>query len=216
METIRGKRTQWLAAPELARTAAAYADVLVDLGTGDGRFVLHAARAEPRLLAVGIDASRENLRQASRKAPANTLFVIANALALPAGLNGLAGRLVINFPWGSLLEGLLEGHPALLEGLHNLTRLGGLVEVRLNASALAGAGCDLEEGGQRAWAALERAGFRARPPRLLGPADLRGLPSTWARRMAFGRRPAAVYLRAERPRQAARLLPEDFALAYDD
>jgi hypothetical protein len=201
METIVGKRPQNLDAAELARRAAGYADVLVDLGAGDGRFVLHAARCDPALLAIGLDAARENLREASRRAPANALFVIANALDLPAGLSGLAGRLAVNFPWGSLLEALLAGDPRLMDGLLAVTRPGALLEARLNASALAEAGLALEEGGRLAHAALERAGFRARLPRRLDAAALRALPSTWARRMASGRAPEAVYIRAERARE---------------
>ena len=77
-------------AATLAARIAGYRDILVDIGTGDGRYVRHIARECPASFAIGIDACRENLRGASRNAPGNALFVIANALSLPRELHGLA------------------------------------------------------------------------------------------------------------------------------
>ncbi|RPJ36689.1 MAG: hypothetical protein EHM21_18860, partial [Chloroflexi bacterium] len=74
MEIMQGKHTRAIAAPELGRMLAGYREILIDLGTGDGRFVLHAARQDPAIFAIGVDACRENLRAASRTAPANALF----------------------------------------------------------------------------------------------------------------------------------------------
>ena len=43
---------------------------------------------------VGVDAYRENLRKASRRAPDNALYNVANALALPRELGGMASSAV--------------------------------------------------------------------------------------------------------------------------
>lgn len=195
MEILQRKTTRQMSAEEFYSFRAGYPRALIDLGTGDGRFILAAARADSGLLAVGVDACRENLREASRNAPANALFVIANACDLPDDLNGLADRLVINFPWGSLLEGLLSADAALLAGLRRVTQPSARVEVRLNASALSEAGWGLVEGGAQIHHVLRQAGFRLRRPALLDAADLRALPTTWAKKMAFGRKPEAVLLR---------------------
>jgi hypothetical protein len=40
----------------------------VDLGTGDGRYVLGAARKDPAALVIGIDANASGLIEASRRA----------------------------------------------------------------------------------------------------------------------------------------------------
>lgn len=168
--------------------------VLVDVGTGDGRFVRAAALANPGVFAIGLDACRQPLWQASRTAPPNALYVIANALALPRELDGLATHLTINFPWGSLLAALLEGDPLLLARLAAIVRPGAALDVRLNAGALAEAGHTLQEGGAAVRAALQRAGFAVRPLVALGPADLRAFPTTWAHRLAFGRDPRALWL----------------------
>ena len=175
---------------------AGYGDVLVDVGTGDGRYVLHAARTRPGWFVVGVDACRDNLRKASLKAPGNALYIIANALALPGELIGVASRVTINFPWGSLLAGLLDGSPKLMEGLAAIARPGAEMEIMLNAGALAGAGHTLALGGERVRSALFEAGFDVGRATRLGVHDLRRCHTTWARRLAYGRDPRAVYLQA--------------------
>jgi 16S rRNA (adenine(1408)-N(1))-methyltransferase len=159
VEYIRGKTSAEIDADGLAADVAGYDEVLIDVGTGDGRYVLHVARTYPTWFVVGVDASRNNLRKASRKAPPNALYVIANAPALPRELDGMASKVTINFPWGSLLAGLLDGEPELLEGLLAIARPGAALEIRLNAGALAEAGYTLESGGTRIRQALQAGGF---------------------------------------------------------
>ena len=182
----------------LAADVAGYDDVLIDVGTGDGRYVLHIARTSPTWFAVGVDACRDNLRKVSRKAPSNALYVIANALALPKEeLDGMASKVTINFPWGSLLTGLLNGEPVLLEGLLAISRPGATLEVRLNAGALAEAGYTLESGGARIRQALHEGGFEvAGDPLWLDARELGQCPTTWAKRLAYGRDPRAVCVKA--------------------
>lgn len=201
MEILQGKISRSMTAPELAQRMAGCTSVLLDLGTGDGQFVLRAARESARagsgLFVIGVDACRENLREASCQAPTNALFVIANAQDLPAELYGLAGQVTINFPWGSLRDGLLQGEPALLAGLRAVMRAGARLEVRLNASALAEAGWELLPGGHQVAGTLAMGGFAPRPARLLDAAALRALPTTWSKRLAFSRKPEAVYIQAK-------------------
>ena len=198
MECIRGKTSTEIGVDRLAADVAGYDDVLIDVGTGDGRYVLHVARTSPTWFAVGVDACRDNLRRASRRAPDNVLYVIANALALPKEeLGGMASKVTINFPWGSLLTALLDGEPLLVEGLLALARPGATLEVRLNAGALAEAGYALESGGARIRQALDEGGFEVACdlPRL-DARELRQCPTTWAKRLAYGRDRHAVCLRA--------------------
>jgi len=79
---------------------------MIDLGTGDGRFVLAAASEHPERLVIGIDASVAAMAEASRRAAAsprrgglaNALFVAAGAEALPPELDGSADWLTAWFP----------------------------------------------------------------------------------------------------------------------
>jgi 16S rRNA (adenine(1408)-N(1))-methyltransferase len=58
--------------------------VAIDLGTGDGRYVLALARQRPETLVVGLDASAAAMAEASRRAARrdavpNALFAAAAA-----------------------------------------------------------------------------------------------------------------------------------------
>ena len=199
MESICGKQVWVIDAATLAARIAGYRDILMDIGTGDGRYVRTVARGCPSSFAIGIDACRENLRGASRDAPRNALFVIANALALPRELRGLATRITINFPWGSLLAALLDGDPAFRDGLVALAQPGAALEIRLNRGALAEAGCTLDAGAMRIERTLREWGFRTGRPAMLDAAALRLYPTTWARRLAYGRDPCGWSLAATWP-----------------
>ena len=81
----------------------------LDLGTGDGRAVLAAAAERPDTLVIGIDALR------------NALFVVApRPSSSPSPLHGRVDSMTINFPWGSLLRGLLGHDDDVLAGVAKL------------------------------------------------------------------------------------------------
>ena len=199
MESIRGKQSAAIDRAALTALAVDYGQILIDIGTGDGLFARHVARTCPDWFVVGIDACRENLRETSRVAPPNAVFIIANALALPPDLAGLAATVTINFPWGSLLEGLLSGCPALLAGLRGVMLPGVGLEIKLNASAAAEAGWSLETAGARVREILMGHEFSVGPPIIMDANALRACPSSWARRLARGREPKAIRLLATRP-----------------
>ena len=211
MEYIRGKTSAEIDADKLAAGVVGYGDVLIDVGTGDGRYVLHVARTSPTWFAIGVDACRDNLRKASRKAPPNALYVIANALALPKELGGMASKVTINFPWGSLLTALLDGEPMLLEGLLALARPGAELKMRLNAGALTEAGYTLESGGAWVRRALHEGGFDVGDLVRQDARELRQCHTTWAKRLAYGRDPRAVCVRATLTADAEAKEPAGYA-----
>jgi hypothetical protein len=199
MEIMRGKHTTFMDSDALAGHINGFTHVHIDLGTGDGRYVRHVAQADAGTFVIGIDACRENLEETSRRAPHNTLFVIANAHALPGELHGTAQHVTVNFPWSSLLDGLLaESGSPVLAGLRALTRPGAALDVRLNGGALAEAGWSLADGADQVQGRLKASGFVMRPPAALDARALKALPTTWAKRLAFGRDPHAVALRGVR------------------
>ena len=71
--------------------------------------------------------------------------------------------------------------------------------MRLNAGALVEAGRSLEQGGNAVHRVLRAAGFSVASPKFLDAAALRACPTSWAKRLAFGRDPRALYLRAVLP-----------------
>ena len=134
MEVLKGKRSYAITRCELNALVSSHDGVTLDIGTGDGRAVLHEARASPSRLVIGLDACRENLHAGSRMAPSNALFAIANALSLPDALDNLAQHITITFPWGSLLHGLLDGTDCLGAGLRRVALPGARFEIVLALS----------------------------------------------------------------------------------
>jgi 16S rRNA (adenine(1408)-N(1))-methyltransferase len=198
METIRGRRSLALDIKGLKGRIANYNRIMMDLGTGDGRYVRTLAGEHPDWFVIGLDACRENLREHSQAKLQNLLFVIASAQELPRELNGLTSHISINFPWGSLLKSLLVGDALILRGLERISGSSTSLDVRLNGGALEEAGTTLEAGTHTIRSNLLRAGWQVKIPVLMDGMALRDFPSTWAKRLAFGRDPRALVLNGKR------------------
>jgi len=194
METIRGRRSLDLDLNGLTDRLTNYDRVILDLGTGDGKFAFHYARAFPRHFVIGVDACRENLREHSSAKLTNMLFVIASAQDLPCELNGLVSHITINFPWGSLLESLLDGDPRLMCGLESVSSSVTTLDIRLNGGALAEVGTTLAAGAKEIYNSLLQFGWQINTPVMMNVQTLRTFPTTWAKRLAFGRDPRAIQL----------------------
>ena len=192
METIRGRTSHELNFNGLAERLADYNHLLLDLGTGDGRFVCRMAEQQHDRFFIGVDACRESLRANSQRKVPNALFIIASAQALPKELNGLVSHVTINFPWGSLLESLLVGDPALMNGLSCISCLNAGIEIHLNSGALTEVGTTLETGADQIYNNMLRSGWQVNAPVMMNASALRNFPSTWAKRLAFGRDPRAM------------------------
>src|SRR3954451_24143865 len=143
LRVVRGRGVDEMEAAELSEAVRGHDDVIVDLGTGDGRFVLREARERPRSLVVGIDpvaeAMGESARRAARRpvrggAP-NALFLVAAVEDLPRALDGTAGLVAVNFPWGSLLAGVARPEPEIMTPIARLLRPEGRLVPSITLSA---------------------------------------------------------------------------------
>jgi hypothetical protein len=195
METIRGKASLDLDLHGFMDRLTNYKRVFLDLGTGDGRYVRYLADRNPDSFIIGVDSCRENLQEHSRAKLQNMLFIIASAQELPHELYGLVSRVTINFPWGSLLGSLLNNDPLLLNGLSSIARPNAQLEIHLNGGALAEAGTSLEAGAEAIHDNIHQYGWKLSSPCVLDTQALKGFPSTWAKRLAFGRDPRSVQLK---------------------
>ena len=158
---------------------------MVDVGAGDGRFALELARDDPSTLAIALDASTDRLvdgaRLARRHGVPNVLFVVSSIERLPDMLGGIADRATIHFPWGSLLGGVTRDDEAVLAPLARLLRIGGRLELVLQASDVA---VD----------AFERHCLVLCERRPATAAEVTRTRSSWAKRLGIGpRRPAFVF-----------------------
>jgi 16S rRNA (adenine(1408)-N(1))-methyltransferase len=190
--------------------------VVIDLGSGDGRAVLAMARREPGALVIGIDASAAGLAESSLRAARaprkgglpNALFVVAAAERPPAELMGIAAEVTVLFPWGSLLRGALAMDDACdaAAGIAALVAPGGVVRIVLSVDArdhLALPGLDVATREPLAvrWA---RHGLPLTAFEPVGAAEVSGLGSSWARRIAAGRDRAAWRIELCRPGESDR------------
>ena len=138
----RGKESFPFADDEFESLANDYEDVLIDLGTGDGRFVLRTARERPKSLVIGIDPVKDAMADVARRSSAkpsrggvpNALFVVASAETLPAVLSSKASLVSVNYPWGSLLRTLVLPDPDGMRALVGLLKQAGRLIALLNAS----------------------------------------------------------------------------------
>jgi 16S rRNA (adenine(1408)-N(1))-methyltransferase len=160
--------------------------VIVDLGTGDGRGALALAVAEPGALVLGVDAvasaMAETSRRAARSSP-NALFLAASAAAFGAEAGRIADRVVITFPWGSLLRGVAGADRAVGAAIAGLVKPAGCVSALVSVTPRDGVP-GLPE--------LDLAAARCLTPspelvlveaRLAGRDEILATRSTWGRRL---------------------------------
>jgi 16S rRNA (adenine(1408)-N(1))-methyltransferase len=104
-------------------------------------------------------------------------------------LDGVADALTVQFPWGSLLNGLLGADPVILDGLRRVTRPGATVTLLLSVTerdCVVGAGpLDATAVATLAarFACHGLAPVECRPARA---DDLRRSHSSWAKRLGAG------------------------------
>lgn len=138
-DRVLGKKTEPF---DPACLAGDWTAVLVDVGTGQGRFVLDAAREDSARLVVGIDAVAENMAKSAQKANAspkkggllNALFVRAAAEKLPGPFEATADTLTVQYPWGSLMRIVSEPSVNHLRGLRAVCKPGAGLALYLNYS----------------------------------------------------------------------------------
>jgi ubiquinone/menaquinone biosynthesis C-methylase UbiE len=157
----------------------------VDVGAGDGRFAIETARAEPRTLAIALDASTDKLvdgsRTATRRRLPNMLFVVSAIEQLPRELEQVADEATVHFPWGALLRGLACGDGPVLEPLARIAKPGGTLRLVLQSDEVA-------------VAALEGRGFHLVHRHVASAAEIAATRSSWAKRLGIGpARPAFVF-----------------------
>lgn len=182
----------------------------IDIGTGDGSYVLKKAREYPDTFFIGLDANADNLREASFKAAKrpdkgglpNVLFAQAAVEELPTTLLGIATHVTVNLPWGSLLEAVALPKVEALKAIANLCRPKATLEIifgyeLLNEQKM------IEQLGlpllnaqylntQLTQAYLE-AGFAVRWV-YLGQEDLKKHPTTWAKKLGFGKKRQFIHI----------------------
>jgi 16S rRNA (adenine(1408)-N(1))-methyltransferase len=144
VEVVRGKQIITIEGQILRGAAVQAEHVIIDLGTGDGRWIYRVARRSPSWLCIGIDANAHQMRDVSFRAgrklsrggARNLWFVRSAVERLPDALNDLADEIHIQFPWRSLLTAIYKPDVAILAKIARMGKPEAKFVVRINASIL--------------------------------------------------------------------------------
>lgn len=185
--------------------------MILDIGTGDGRYVYRSARANPDKFYIGVDVQRKALEKVSEKVQRkpgkgglpNVLFVQAPVEDLPAELDHVADEIHVHFPWGSLLRSVAVGDIQVLGGLHRIAARGAWLEVLIGIDE----GRDAREAERLSLPALTdeylrstltpryaRAGFEVQESGIIPQSEWPHLETTWAKRLRGSDRRRMLFL----------------------
>jgi 16S rRNA (adenine(1408)-N(1))-methyltransferase len=174
----------------------------VDVGAGDGGYVLHRSRTEPDTFAIAIDASPDALAsgawRAKRARVANASFLVAAVERLPGELACVADEVTVHFPWGSLLRGLVAGSGSVIGPIASLMKGGAELRVLMSAvdrDGFAALDPSLVDSRRRAYS---EHGLRLIDAGWASNAVVAASGSAWAKRLGVGGARRAVIARYRR------------------
>ena len=198
MIVIKGDKKQEIDKKSFENLCKKFEKVILDIGTGDGRFVFENALKDGKNLYVGMDPAEQQLKifskKVNRKRLSNSLFVLGSIENTPPELFSVIDRIFINLPWGTLLEKIIKSENSSVKNLHDLLKEGGEMEVifgylpelepsetrRLDLPKISG-----ELDVQKIFSSFKKH-FTVIEMQRLSKKDLGKLETTWAKKLKFG------------------------------
>jgi 16S rRNA (adenine(1408)-N(1))-methyltransferase len=133
MIVITGDKKQEIDKQSFENLCKKFEKAILDIGTGDGRFVLKNALKDKKNLYVGMDPAEKQLKISSkkvnRKRLSNSLFILGSIENTPPELFSLIDKIFINLPWGTLLEKIVKSENSSVKNLYDLLKDEGEIEV---------------------------------------------------------------------------------------
>ena len=159
--------------------------------------MLARAAAEPGTLVLGIDANASGMAEAASRAARisrrrgllNARFVACAVEVLPGELAHVADLVTVQFPWGSLLRGIVRTEPGVVEPIARLVKPGGELRLLLSVTerdAALGLEALDEPAIEQMTQALEACGLTMIDRRAATAEDLDAARSSWSRRLRAG------------------------------
>lgn len=188
--------------------------MIVDIGTGDGRYVYRSARANPDKFYIGIDVQPKALEKVSEKIHRkpergglpNVLFVQAPVEELPPELNQVVDEIHIHFPWGSLLRSVAMGDKEVLGGLRRIAVPGAWLEIIMGIDESRDAAevarlelppLTVEYVRSTLMPRYEMAGFKVEESGISSDAEWPHIETTWAKRLRDNRQRQLLFIIAK-------------------
>jgi len=200
MRLVVGNKQKELTNEELNKIISTYSSVVVDIGTGDGRFVYKNGLINCNVLYIGVDPSEKQLRVYSKKALKrkvnNVLFIVGSMEQMPIIANNSVNKIYITLPWGTLLESIVKPKKDFVLKIFNLLKKDGKLittfgytpelepseSKRLNLPPM-----EEELVIKTIIPSFESYGFTLDDYKKLSKKDLRDTETTWAKRLRFGK-----------------------------
>jgi 16S rRNA (adenine(1408)-N(1))-methyltransferase len=135
MIQIKGNKKIELTEEKLLDHSKEYDEVVLDIGTGDGRFVYKNALENTGKLFIGIDPAEKQMevfsKKAARKKVYNAMYLVGSIELLPFDLLEFADHIHIILPWGSLLKNIVDPDRDIVKKLSSLLKINGNLTIIL-------------------------------------------------------------------------------------
>jgi 16S rRNA (adenine(1408)-N(1))-methyltransferase len=200
VEIVLGNKRDKLSREEIMGLSKCYDRTIIDLGTGDGRFVFKNALKNPDNFFIGVDPSEKQLKiyskKAARKRLPNVIFGLGS-LEIPLDdLKNTGDELFVILPWGTLLQNIVLPSRESVKNLSNLLKRGGkLVLVfgyhrefepseteRLKLPKLTE-----DYIRDSIVSEFEKYGFKLEALEKIGKKELKRIETTWCKKLSFGK-----------------------------
>ena len=213
MRILEGTQRRDISGDEFSALVERFGAADLDVGTGDGRFVLGMAAKHADRLIVGLDPVQEAMRSAANRVTRrrtrldNVLFVIASVEQMPPEFSGMFQRVFVNLPWGSLMRGLILGDPLILAQLARIGQPAATYTIRLNLRVFSDPvpldiqdlpEVTVEYVREHLAGPYADAGLIITEVRQLSESDLKDLRTSWTRRLSHQRPPPTIEIIAQR------------------
>jgi len=198
MRVIKGNKVSEINKNDLENILFKYQKVVIDIGTGDGRFVYKKALENKDVFYIGIDPSQKQLKTFSkkgvRKKLKNILFIIGSIELLPPELKNTADKIYIIFPWGSLLKSVTKPNSKILTNIKSLLKNGGEIEIVFGydetLEPIETERLDLPSFTRDYLENIlipefKRSGFELKYIKEIKAEEMKNLESTWAKKLSF-------------------------------
>lgn len=199
MITVTGNKTQNLKETDFLLFIKNFEKTVLDIGTGDGRFVYESAKKNQKTLFIGMDPAQKQMeifsRKANRKKLNNCIFLVGSVEKIPNELYSCTDQIFITLPWGTLLEKTIKPGDDFANELNNLLKKDGMVEIILGydvglepseAKRLNLPNIDEKMILDNVIPALEKH-FVVEEMKALDKKELGKVNTTWAKKLKFGR-----------------------------
>lgn len=173
--------------------------VILDIGTGDGKFVYKNAIKNKNNLYIGLDPAEKQIqiysKKANRRRLKNALYILGSLENLPEELYSTVDKIFVNLPWGTLLEKIVKSNEIYTKELSKILKRDGEIEIifgyvpELEPSETERLGLpkiENESDVLKAFSTFKKI-FEVVEMKRLVKEDLDKIETTWAKKLKFGK-----------------------------